>query len=139
MNQTTILVVEDSPDHRNLIRLVLVRRLTNIRVATVVSSEEAIAYLEAQDPPDLIVLDLWLGHINGFDLLIWLAERERLAEIPTIMFTSSAEPQHASHAYQLGARRYMTKPADFNELVTAIQEELGRWSEPGAEASQAGA
>jgi len=135
MNRTTILVVEDDQDHRNLIRLVLVRGVDNVHVDTVVSVDEAFAYLEGGPAPDLIVLDLWLDGVSGLGVLEWLAARGKIADIPTILFTSSEDPEHAKTAYSLGARRYLIKPADFNVLVGVIREELSRWSEPEAESA----
>ena len=53
-----------------------------------------------------------------------------LAAIPVIMLTSSDNPKHAQDAYALGVRRYLIKPADFNELVVVVKETLGHWVDP---------
>ncbi len=126
--KTTILVVEDDIDHQNLIKLVLAK-LSHVHVDTAVTGEAAQMYLRAEDPPALIVLDHWLPDISGLDLLEWLAGDEQLASVPVIMLTGSEDPKHARQAYALGVRRYLIKPADFNELVVAIKETLGDWVE----------
>ena len=126
--KTTILVVEDNIDHQNLIKLVLAK-LSHVHVDTAVTGEAARTYLREEDPPALIVLDHWLPDISGLQLLEWLAGEERLASLPVIMLTASEDPKHAQQAYALGVRRYLIKPADFNELVVAIKETLGDWVE----------
>ena len=80
----------------------------------------------------MIVLDHWLPDITGLQLLEWISGHKQYAGIPVIMFTSSEDPQHAQQAYALGVRRYLIKPADFNQLVSVIRETLRHWvkSEP---------
>lgn len=132
---TTILVVEDNPDHVGLIKAVISRGLKGASIRVALLCEGARSYLRGewsayeedtpQNPlPDLIVLDLWLPDGNGFELLRWIAEREWLKDIPVIIFTGSTDPAHARAAEELGVRRYLQKPADFGTLVTVIKEEL---------------
>lgn len=132
---TTILVVEDNPDHVGLIEAAISRGLRGARVRVALLCEGARSYLrgnwsayddDGQDNPlpDLIVLDLWLPDGTGFELLEWIAGREWLKDIPVIMFTASKKPEHAQLAKNLGVKRYLQKPAHFGSLVTAIKEEL---------------
>ncbi len=113
---TTVLVVEDNPDHIGLIEAVISRGLRGARIRVALLCEGARSYLRGEWPhyeddgpnnplPDLIVLDLWLPDGNGFELLRWIAERERLKHIPVVMFTASADPDHALLAKELGVRR----------------------------------
>ncbi len=116
MNQTTILIVEDNPDHVDLIEAVFSTGLSYAQVEVAFSGDEARSYLLYEDPPTLITLDLSLPDTNGLEILEWLGSDERFAEIPVIIFTSSSDPEHARRAYSLGARRYMQKPANFGKL-----------------------
>ena len=136
---TTILVVEDSPEHVTLIKAVIRMELAGSQVHVAPTIMEARRYLTGEWPcddrslyplPTLIVLDGQLPDGSGFEILEWLAQRKGVAEIPVIMFTSSTNPEHAKRAYALGARRYMQKPADFREFVTAVKEILDRGMEP---------
>ena len=99
-------------------------------------------YYEDEGPnnplPDLIVLDLWLPDGNGFELLRWIAERERLKHIPVVLFTASTDPDHALLAKELGVRRYLQKPAAFGKLVTVIKEELQAADERNVSGSMSG-
>ena len=132
---TTILVVEDNPDHVGLIQAVISRGLRGARIRVALLCEGARSYLRGEWPgyeddspnnplPDLIVLDLWLPDGSGFELLEWIAHREMLDHIPVIVFTASTNPECEKLAKELGVRRYLQKPAHFDKLVGAIKEEL---------------
>ena len=132
---TTVLVVEDNPDHIGLIQAVISRGLRGARIRVALLCEGARSYLRGEWPeyeddspnnplPDVIVLDLWLPDGSGFELLEWIADREMLKDIPVIVFTASTNPEDAKHAKELGVRRYLQKPAQFGKLVEAIKEEL---------------
>ena len=94
---------------------------------------EAQAYLNRESPyddwtrypaPSLIILDLGLPDVTGFEILEWMAESKWLVKIPVIVFTASEDPEHAQRAYALGVRRYLRKPDDYGALVDAVKEEL---------------
>jgi CheY-like chemotaxis protein len=132
---TTILAVEDNPDHVGLIEAVISRGLKGARVKVALLCEGARSCLRGDwaaydddgqnNPlPDLIVMDLWLPDGTGFELLEWIAGRAWLKDIPVIMFTASMKPEHARQAKELGVHRYLQKPAHFGSLVEAIKEEL---------------
>ena len=82
MNQATILVVEDNPDHVHLIEAVFSTGLSYAQVEVALSGEEARSYLLHNDPPTLITLDLELPDTNGLEILEWLRSDERFADIP---------------------------------------------------------
>lgn len=141
MDQTTILVVEDNKSHATLIEAVFARGFSQARVHVVVRGEGAKRYLRGEWPsyeddtiyyplPTIIVLDLWLPDITGLDILEWMNERERLVDIPVIVFTASTNPEHMRRAYALGVRRCMQKPAGFGDLVEAVKQEIAALAEP---------
>lgn len=136
MNKATILVVEDNPDHVDLIEAVFSTGLSYAQVEVALSGEEARSYLLHNDPPTLITLDLKLPDTNGLEILEWLGSDERFADIPVIIFTSSSDPAHERQAYSLGARRYLQKPANFGELVDAVKQEIGHWVDLEADSSE---
>lgn len=132
---TTILVVEDNPDHVGLIEAIISSGLEGARVQVALRGQGARRHLRGEwsayeddgrnNPvPDLIVLDLSLPDGSGFDVLRWIARRERLKDIPVIVFTASTDPEHARLAEEYGVRRFLQKPAEFGDLVAAIKEEL---------------
>ena len=133
-----ILIVEDDPGQAALIQAVFEKSLAHAKTHLVLSGWEAQAYLARESPhhdwerspaPSLIVLDLGLPDVTGFEILEWMAEWKWLAKIPVIVFTGSEDPEHERRAYALGVRRYLRKPDDYGALVEAVKEELGQGTE----------
>ena len=125
----TILLVEDNPVDLDLTQRALTRRrLTNpIEVAR--DGEEALAFItrwESGTPlPALILLDLKLPKVRGLDVLRQLKRHPRLAAIPVVILTTSAEDSDIHEAYKLGANSYIVKPVNFEKfLQVAAQIEL---------------
>lgn len=129
MDQITILVVEDDPSHAQLIRAVFATGLPYAQVDVASTGEEARTYLLQQDRPTLITLDFSLPDTTGLELLEWLKENDRVADVPVIMFTSSSNPERVKRAYSLGAQNFLEKSTDFGKLVTVVKEVLGRGGE----------
>ena len=131
-NEPLILIVEDNPDQAALIQAAFKTNLAQSRTHLVFHGWEAQAYLNRESPydwnrdpaPSLVVLDLGLPDIDGFEILEWMAESKWLAKIPVIVFTASEDPEHEHRAYGLGVRRYMRKLDDYGALVDAVKQEL---------------
>jgi len=128
-----ILIVEDNPDQAALIQAAFKTNLARSRTHLVFYGWEAQAYLSRASPyhnwtqypvPSLIVLDLGLPDITGFEIIEWMAESKWLVKIPVIVFTASEDPKHERRAYALGVRRYLRKLDDYPALVEAAKEEL---------------
>ena len=128
-----ILIVEDDPADAALIEAAFKKSLAHAKTHLVLSGWEARVYLARESPhhdwercpaPSLIVRDLGLPDLTGFDILEWMAEWEWLAKIPVIVFTASEDPEHERKALALGARRYLRKPNDYEALVEAVKEQL---------------
>jgi len=140
----SVLVVEDEPDHAALLQAAFSYRFFPCTVHVTASSEEAIDYLlgtwpfvdrERHPLPDIIILDLGLPGMGGLDFLSWLSGRaEPWSGAPVVIFSATADEEIRRRAFAVGARDYVVKPADFNELVYAVEEVLRRWR-PGGEAA----
>jgi adenylate cyclase len=104
-----ILVVDDIEANRD----VLSRRLTRDghRVASVAGGQQALQAL-ADHEFDLVLLDLMMPDINGFDVLVRMKANERLRRIPVIMITALAETGSAIRCIEAGAEDYLPKPFD---------------------------
>jgi CheY-like chemotaxis protein len=118
-----ILLVEDDADHRVLVREALSRVAPAVPLEEVVDGVDAMNWLRLRlgDPASLIgglvVLDLGLPRASGFNVLEWMREIPDLARLPVVVLTASENPMDAEHAFNLGARGYFQKPADFRQYL----------------------
>jgi CheY-like chemotaxis protein len=79
--------------------------------------------------PQLIVLDLQMPHVDGFEVLRRLRERKRLCNIPTVVLTSSAAPSDIERSYALGSNSYVQKPAEAGALHERVAQIPAYWFE----------
>lgn len=122
-----ILLVEDDADHRVLVRETLARVAPSVPVDEVVDGMDAMAWLRrrAGDPAlvrgGLVILDLGLPRASGFTVLEWMREIPALERLPVVVLTASENPMDAEHAFNMGARGYFQKPADFRQYLDIFQ------------------
>jgi len=142
----TILLVEDDPNDALLVRMAFQRTRSGIPLIILPNGLEAINYLQGEGVyadrakypiPDIILLDLKMPLMSGFDVLRWIRERPGLKSLPVIVLTSSVQDADARTAYDAGANSYLVKPTDFNELVESIKT-LGDFWLDGSKLPQAG-
>jgi DNA-binding response OmpR family regulator len=87
--------------------------------------DEVVAELRKAPPPDLILLDVVLPDVSGFDILQRVRGHPILKHIPIIMITGSATREHVMRALVAGANGYITKPFEFDALTSSIKAVLG--------------
>ncbi len=112
-----VLVVEDNPLNRKLVRTIL--RLEGYEVVEAVSGEEALAAASAQKP-DLILMDVQLPGIDGLQTCIRLKSNPLTAGIPVVALTSYAMPGDEQKALEAGCQGYVTKPIDTRSFAGTI-------------------
>jgi two-component system cell cycle response regulator len=120
-----ILMVEDSRVSLEVYAQRLERR--GYQVATAISAEEARVELEA-GLPDLILLDVFMPKVSGFDYVRELRADPKTARIPIILISALSDTQHIVEGLELGANDYVTKPIVM-PILTARMEALLRSSE----------
>ena len=122
-----IMVVDDSVS----VRKVISRMLTNndFRVATANNGVEALRSLNEQ-PPDLMLLDVEMPEMGGFELLGRLRSSTAFKALPVILITSRVGEKHRQHGLALGANNYFGKPYREDELLTEIRRLLDRKPHP---------
>jgi two-component system response regulator len=129
MNERVILLVEDNADDEALTMRAL--RKNNITNKIVVARDgvEALDYLfgtgmyagrDTSMQPELILLDLKLPKIDGFEVLQKLRADPRTKLLAVVILTSSKEQQDVANGYGLGANSYVRKPVDFQQFVDAV-------------------
>jgi len=136
LQQAVILLVEDNEEDIVL----LMRAFRNAHIANplrvVKEGEEAIHYLagngayadRARHPmPFLVLLDLRLPKLSGFEVLAWIRDQSELAELIVVVLTGSDHVPDATKARELGANSYLVKPGTFEELMEMVKRINGRW------------
>ncbi|HWQ90162.1 MAG TPA: response regulator [Clostridia bacterium] len=130
MNRPTVLHIEDDPNDVLLFQHACRKAGRNLNVQSVGDGDEAIAYFtgkgrfenrETHPLPHLVLLDLKMPRINGFEVLAWLRKSEKLHRIPVVVLTSSNHEADVKRAYDLGANSYLVKPVGFEALVELVQ------------------
>lgn len=116
----TILIVDDDPDDREVIRDAFASVLNEQHYVFIENGDKLLEYLDhhaANQLPTLILLDLNMPGKDGRETLKELKTNKAYHPIPTIVFTTSSSIRDRQMAYDLGANCFITKPDTFNKLV----------------------
>jgi CheY-like chemotaxis protein len=125
----TILLVEDDPGHAVLIEKNLRRSGITNEIITVNDGQSAVDLLLRRDSfqggahpdPLIILLDLNLPVLDGYQVLKTIKQDERAKRIPIIMLTTTDNPGEVAKCYELGCNAYVTKPVEYEAFRKAIQ------------------
>lgn len=115
-----VLVVDDSAMMRRTLAITL--RKVGYRVIQARDGLEAVELLQQNSQVELIVSDLEMPNLNGFEFLNELRQNPNLAKIPVLMLTSRSNDKHRQLATHLGASAYMTKPYIEQEFLAVLKE-----------------
>lgn len=114
-----IVIVDDDEDIRELLTFSL--RNEGYGVTDFENGRECWEFLSAEPPPDLVILDVMMPAMGGFEVLKKIRQDDRLAEIPVIILTSRDREEDVVEGFESGADYYMSKPFSPRELVARIQ------------------
>ena len=124
-----VYLVEDDPDHALIIGRAIREVGPHTEVSAAEDGEAALAALrQAEALPDLILLDINMPGLSGFDVLTRLKADPRLARVPVVMLTSSELPADVARAYELGASGYISKPSYLHDVRAVLGNTLLYWS-----------
>jgi two-component system OmpR family response regulator len=123
-----LLVVDDEPTLRELLSATL--RFAGFTVASAATGAEAIALSDSQ-APDLVLLDIMLPDMEGFDVVRRLRERGR--PVPVLFLTARDAPEDKINGLTLGGDDYVTKPFNLEELIARIRAILRRTGDAGGD------
>src|SRR5690349_2503882 len=132
----TILVADDDQNDVFFLRRAFQKSGLEHSVVHVSDGQEAIEYLRGDSNygdrsrfplPALLLLDLKMPKVDGFDVLNWVRGREDLKEMPVVVLSSSSREDDIQRARSLGADDYRVKPADFEQLLVLAQDVSTRW------------
>ncbi|MDD5173894.1 MAG: response regulator [Candidatus Omnitrophica bacterium] len=126
MSVKKILIIDDEPGFCELVEKNL-ELVNDFAVAIATDSREGIS-LAKKIKPDLILLDIMMPHMDGFEVLKRLKDDTDTIEIPVIMLTAKGDDESRTRAMQLYDEEYITKPIGINDLKNKIDEVLKRRS-----------
>lgn len=119
-SECKVLVVDDSEFNLNILAKTLAYEC---EVKTANSGESAIKTVES-DPPDLVLLDVMMPEMNGYEVCSRLKSEARTRDIPIVFLTAMDEAENRKKGFELGAVDYITKPFDRLELLTKVRTHL---------------
>jgi len=132
-----MLLVEDDENDIVLVRKAIETAGAGHWVHAVYDGEQAIQYLQGLGPfadrqkfpiPNVVMTDLKMHKMGGFELLRWLRTNPMFSVIPTIVYSNSALEADVRQAYQLGANSYIAKPTSLSGLVDTLRILHEYWS-----------
>ena len=135
-DQAVILLAEDREDDILLVQRAFKRAFITNPLHIVRDGEQAIAYLggvgrytnrEEYPLPDLLLLDLKMPRMDGFEVLKWIQLHPELSSLRVVVLTSSDNIRDVNTAYQLGANSFMVKPMDFEDVVHLSKTLANYW------------
>ena len=113
------LVVEDDDNIAYLLQFMLERE--NFRVDLQREGRSAMAYVQTQPPVDIVLLDVMLPFVDGFQLVELIRATPAWREVPVLMLTAKTREQDAVRALDTGASDYIHKPFAPNELMARVR------------------
>lgn len=135
MRQVDVLLIDDNQADIKLTLHVMNEENPSRRVYVVQDGEEAMDFIlgRRQDPAThtssfgLILLDLKLPKVNGFEILEALRRESELKTLPVVILSSSNQDRDVHRSYELGANGYVQKPADFDTFRCVIRRIVAYW------------
>jgi two-component system alkaline phosphatase synthesis response regulator PhoP len=116
-----VLVVDDEPELLQLLRYVLEAAGMGVMVAT--SGRQAIELIK-RERPDLILCDVVMPELNGFETVQALRQDPETRHLPILMLSARGQAQDVQRALDAGANGYITKPFSYRELVAEVKRHL---------------
>lgn len=125
-----ILVAEDEETDVLLLRIALKKAAVPVELIVARDGQEVVEYLDSGRAPNgsshpfpgLLLLDLKMPRMGGFEVLEWLGSRAMYKNLPVVIFSSSTHESDIKRAREMGARDYVVKPHDMQNLVGILRE-----------------
>ena len=114
-----VLIAEDEPHLVESLTFILNR--AGYAIETALDGETALQSIRVR-PPDLVILDVMLPKLNGFEILKRIKAHDRLRTLPVIVLTAKGQRQDRATAEEIGADLFLTKPFSNKDVVAAVQE-----------------
>jgi CheY-like chemotaxis protein len=126
-----IILVEDNPADAQMLQTALEQADTPVEVVLLDNGMKAIEYLTGNNVPrprDLVLLDLNLPRLNGFEVLERIRANDDLKSLPVVVMSGSSDPMEIERCYRAGANSYICKPTHLDEIFSTIEQLVTYWS-----------
>lgn len=129
----TVLFVEDNEDHTFLLREAFQSSRVLVDLYHVDNGLKCLQFLRQEAPygnvprPDLLLLDIRMPLMDGFEVMQALKADERLKSLPVIVMSTSEDNEGVRRMYELGCSSYVRKPVDFSGFAATISQLTGYW------------
>jgi len=123
MAEKKVLLVDDSKTALMMGRAILEQR-TKYECITAMDGQEAVDKAN-EEHPDLVLMDVVMPGMNGFEACKKMRQQESTREIPIVLLTTRGEEEYMEAGFQSGCNDYLTKPVNGEELVQLLQSYLG--------------
>jgi DNA-binding response OmpR family regulator len=130
--EPVVLVADDEADTADLIRDTL--KAEGFRVLVARDGRQALEIMSRRRP-DLLLLDLMMPRLSGFEVLEAMRRDAALAQVPVVILSARGDEADAQRSLDLGARRYLHKPFDMQALIAEIRQQVGGRAEGEGHAS----
>lgn len=125
MNDPVVLYVEDDPQSRKLMRMLLNGRMHLTHVTILEDSQDFLTHVEALDPqPDIIFLDIHVKPFDGFDMLAMLRQLDTLRSTPVVALTASVMNEEVQKLRTAGFNACLAKPIDLSTFPDVMRRIL---------------
>jgi two-component system sensor histidine kinase/response regulator len=118
--EKTILIVDDTPENIDVLNGLLLKYKRKIAI----NGERALKIAFSDTPPDLILLDIMMPGMDGFEVCRQLRKNSKTADIPVIFLTAKASREDVIKGFESGGQDYITKPFDHHELLQRVNTHL---------------
>jgi CheY-like chemotaxis protein len=128
-----VLVVEDNDDDVELVAIAFAKTPFKVKLTTVANGEECLKFLQKRDNyaaaprPDLVLLDINMPRIDGFEVLETIGNDPALNHLPVVVMTSSDAQSDVLASWRLRCSSYIVKPLDFESFLQAIRLLADYW------------
>lgn len=121
-------IVDDDPDDQLLFGLTWQKVAPQVQLTVLSDGEELLPALKSStDPPNLVLLDLNMQRMNGFDTLALVRTQNDYQQLPIVVLTTSNDPIDHQQALKLGANDFVTKPATTSAITTLVNQLVSKW------------
>jgi CheY-like chemotaxis protein len=122
MNEKWVFVVDDDPDDRSIVKEILEETKVKVQLKELADGQALLDYFASENPvrPELIMLDLNMPKVSGFEVLQHRKTNEHLRSIPVVVFSTAGRTSDKEKVINSGANVFFTKPSSYAKYLDVL-------------------